>query len=426
MNRRFALIAFALVFALSLGQPARAGDVATDGAKRKPYRRALVVAGGGIAPALVLGMIEGARHRGWNPDIVITTCGSSIGAAIANSYPGDGQAIAFAKSKAFHDLLSQVTVATPQLLTVQARMDALRDFVGVPQIFNEFLIHMPSQTYFLPRKTFNTNGPTRFLMLAAKAEFGPSSVGVRGAKPDYTQVYFTDPETARYLEGASSPIRKLFPKSYVRRDTIVRGDVRPEDAARASVSDPVLINPGRIDGDYYFTGAVDLIPIETARLLADEILVTHPSTLFADYEDRVIEKSFGFGQNMRMFGAIQAQDVKWIDTYNQAKTSFSPAPQYLTLSLQNKIPKDAAAFARGIQRQYDFGYDRVQEALDVQPGSVVNVRSHLRRPINPRLWYGFNCENAYVWKTVHNPYCTNDNWNGCNRRTEAATCVVIR
>ncbi|MGZ3743093.1 MAG: hypothetical protein ACXWRA_04460, partial [Pseudobdellovibrionaceae bacterium] len=51
----------------------------------KPFKRVLVISGGGLNPGLALGIIAGVQEKGWRPDLIIATCGAGLGAAINNS-----------------------------------------------------------------------------------------------------------------------------------------------------------------------------------------------------------------------------------------------------------------------------------------------------------------------------------------------------
>jgi len=69
------------LFALSVFGGTDAGPKAP-----KRFKRALIIAGGGITPAVGLGVIAGVEEKGWKPDVVLTTCGASMAAAIYNAF----------------------------------------------------------------------------------------------------------------------------------------------------------------------------------------------------------------------------------------------------------------------------------------------------------------------------------------------------
>jgi hypothetical protein len=389
-----------------------------------PYQRALVVSGGGVSPATVLGMIDAAKAMKWNPDVVITTCGSSIGAAIANSYRRPGEALAFAKSPTFHSVMLKTNVELRNLVWLNRKMKDYLEKPGIPDMFNETVLNIPEQIHFLPRKNFSNAGNMRFIITSTRARFNQEAIGSPNL-PSFRHAYFTDSETARHIRGRRSAIKRMFPESFLENTVDVHHNVRPEDAARGGVADPFLLNPGKINHQYYFTGASDLYPIELAQSLAKEVLVTYPESLFEDFEDNIIKRSFGFSQNTRALATLHFKDVKWVDMYGLSETKLNPKPFYFFLQLRNGIPRNLSTFQADIQKQYDFGYNRVIEALKAAPGKLRNVRSHLRAPISPKLYYAFTCENAYAWKTIHKSYCTSDSEPGCNRVKERS-CSPIR
>lgn len=393
-------------------------------AEGKKYKRALIIAGGGISPAVGLGVIAGLRQQGMEPDVVLTTCGASISAAIDNSFLNSDATIQFAESPAFFNVMQQVKIASPDVMVMAKKFKELEKNPDViPGLFDTHILNMPPEVgQFVPQNKFNTGakGP-KFVILSARALFGPNNVGEKKAGRDlFEQVFFTDPETAKELQNLPSPIRTLFPKSNVAKKTRVITDVTTEQAARASVPDPFLLNPAVINGSYYFTGAVDLFPIEVAHQLADEVIVTYPERLYLDYENLVIQSAFGFSQTQRALSAIQDTTVKWIDITGISKLAFSPETSLLTL--KNKIPSNQNDFIKGIRAQFEFGKNRAIEGINIQK-TQANVRTHLREPINPKLFESFTCQNANVWK-VMNKTCTSDVESGCKRTAEF--CVPVR
>lgn len=399
-------------------------QVQADAAEAKKFKRALIIGGGGITPGVGLGIIAGAQKMGWEPDVIITTCGASMASAIANSFPDSQSSLAFAKGPQFFALMQKLRIGTKNVLSLKKKFDLAKNSPGIADYFKNNLLYMNDDiTGFLPNATFNAGASApRLIMLSALAHFGPRNIGRAKSSNLFTQVYFTDSETAQVLQNLESPILKLFPQSYLTRETIVITDKPTDQAARASISDPYLINPAKIDNQYYFTGAVDLFPIELAEQIADEILVTYPEELFESYENLAIESTFGFNQTQRVLHSIQHTNVKWIDINGIANVKFDPSPSFL--KLVNHVPTNLQSFAKGIQKQYDFGFARAQEALVVQK-SRLNVRNHLRKPISKKLLKSFTCENAYAWRTANNNFCVNDFWTGCNRMEEVE-CTPIR
>ncbi|HXH29860.1 MAG TPA: hypothetical protein VNJ01_03540 [Bacteriovoracaceae bacterium] len=365
---------FSFLLFMSLGTSA-------SWAQEKKFKRALVVGGLGIAPGAALGVIAGLKKKGWIPDVIITTCGASLSSAIYNSFKDDKLALEYAKSAEYQSVVRQATVETKNLLKIKKKFENNTDFTVIPQIFYTPILNIPEDVpASLPDNTFNQSatGP-KLIMIAARAHFGPEKVGLpRTSLKSFTQVFFTDADTALAIEGFQSPIAKNFPMSFVESKTEVMTGISTEEAARASISDPFLTNPAKIGNDYYFTGAVDLFPLELAESLADEVVSNYPIELYEGIGDLAIGVTFGFSQSDMVYKKIQNKKVKWVDLVGIDKLTFDPKPNLL-IFLKNGIPKSLENFQKGIQKQWDLGYERGMEAIEVQKAG--SSTSHLRNLI---------------------------------------------
>jgi len=332
--------------------------------------------------------------------------------------------IIHARSESFYDVLHQIKVDTSSIVEMSGKFGSLMKGSNLPQFFNTNVLFLPEVLEKTFQKSeFNSGDGPKFIMVAARANFTPDDVGKPRQTQDlFTQVYFTDPETGALLQKFKSPIRKLFPDSYIAEETATITGSTTEAGARASIADPFLINPGKIDNDYFFTGAVDLFPMELAHELADEVVVTFPSSLYTGFRELAIQKTFGFSPSQRALHAIQDKSVKWIDISGIDYTNFDPQPGFLKIN--SRIPVGLDNFASGIQTQFDFGYYRTLEAMDLQVDRV-DVRSHLREPISPKLLQKFTCKNAYAWRIPGRLLCTSDSQKGCDRMTETV-CTPVR
>ena len=337
----------------------------------KKFKKALVLSGGGITPGIALGIIAGARAAGQKPDVIITSCGSSISGAISNSYPNPKDAKAFVTSRAFHQFLLEIThvgktdTAHIGLKLAKASAQFLND--KIPDIFDHNIMEIPSSPpRILPRQTFtSTPGETRLITLAAKALYKPSEVGNdRGERALYKQTYFTDADTARSLRKLPASMKSNFPNSWMQTGTEVRTDVSTIQAARASISDPYLVDPAKIKDDYYFGGAMDLFPMETAHSIACETLGTWPGSGYTDIEDMAVKRGFGFSQAERAYQLYKYKGVRWV--HMDGADDMAMDPDVSGLSLVNKIPTKYSEFRALIEKQYDFGYRRALESYGLK------------------------------------------------------------
>lgn len=348
-------------------------------AAEKKFRRALILGGGGISPGVSLGVIAGLKKKGWEPDLIIATCGGALSAIVYDSYKDDKSSLKYAKSQHFKSVTEQATVKIKNILKIRKNFKEAEDYYLVPPIFSKGVMHIPQRlSKFLPEKSLGANEKTKVIILSARSHYGPDAEGwPRPKGKSFSQVFFTDPETATLLEGYKSPIAKLFPKGYVEEQTFTITDATPEQAARGSIADPFLMNPGKIGDDYYFTGAVDLFPLELAHELADEVVSNYPSGLYTDYEDVAIKSAFGFRQTDSVLHDIQSEGTKWIDLFGVEDHKFDPVRKFIVL--KSGIPKKLDDFQQGIQEQWDFGYRRAVEAMDAQKDGP--SKKHLRNPL---------------------------------------------
>lgn len=395
-------------------------------AQAKPFKRVLVISGGGINPGVAVGIIAGVQASGWKPDLIIATCGAGIGGIVNNSEKAIDASFKLMKSKQFYEALSQVQIETSSGLKLVKKLDIAKNTSIYPDIFENLLLHAPNEFPKIIKTTEFNRDPAhaKLILVSSKANFDPKDVGqLRRNHPLFQQVYFTDSDTAKHLHGWNLPDQFAYPNTTVQKDTLAVSNYDLISAMRAGIADPYLLNPSILDGNYYFTGAVDLYPIDLAVALGDEVVTTYPANLFQDYEDTAFMSGFGFKQTDRALEAIQHKDVKWIDIYGLDDLSFNPKREMV--SMKSGIPSTYTEFEGMISQQWSFGFDRAKEAIQAAPGAAKDVRSHLRRPINPKLREEFSCKNANEWKTGQNQSCVSDATPGCDR-TSSNSCTALR
>lgn len=350
----------------------------------KPFRRALIISGGGILPGLGMGYIAGAEEMNWKPDLIIATCGASLPTVLYDRFKDVGQSLEYMKSETYYKALSRIRVHTSSLLKLQDKFSFLREQPElIPDFFSDYALYIP--TYFheiLANNNFKAEAnKSRVIVLSARAHFHKQDIGK--AKADfmkYTQVYMTDNETAKLLKGFESPIEKNYPESFLETKTETMTYMSSEVAMRASVSDPILMEPLLYGTDYYFTGASDLYPIELAYFLADQVVATYPMGLMSDFEELAFKSAFGFSQRQRALDVIKDASVTWVDQTDMPEgLSFDPYPNFLFLN--SGLPTDLETYQEGVDRQFELGRSRMIEALALPRGESQPL-NHIRIPID--------------------------------------------
>lgn len=349
-------------------------------AQTKPFKKALIIGGGGISPGIALGMIAGAKAAGYQPDVVITSCGASLGAALYSAFPNPQEALRYAKSEVFYQhLKSMVKLNSNFAFSVKKNLEAVyKNPEHIPHFFEDTILNVPLTVKgLLPQEKFPSLAKnSKLIIVAARAKFGPDQQGKNlGTRPLFQEVFFTDPVTAVHLAGFESPVQKLFPYGRVEKKTKVLSGIPLSHAVRASITDPFYLNPMFIENSYFWGGAVDLFPIETGLHLADEVLVNFPSGLYSGAEDLAVFSAFGFAQSDRTKEASLHTEVKWIDASGTIPLALDPV--LFAGVFINKIPASHASYSSIIQRQFQFGFQRALEAVKIQQHKN-NVRTHLR------------------------------------------------
>ncbi|OFZ19259.1 MAG: hypothetical protein A2X94_05755 [Bdellovibrionales bacterium GWB1_55_8] len=348
----------------------------------------MVFSGGGFQSAMFLGMLDAAEELGQKPDVVIGACGGSIAAVIANSIGDRHERRAFIESEEYFDLLRSASfnedTGVLQALGKVIRMRERKYTNTLPAIFSGYLMNVPVDlTSPKLSQGFSTDG-IRAMIISALVKFGPEDVGRRrGSRKVFKEVIFTDKETAAELQGFESPIAKMFPKSAVETGVDVLTSESLMAAARASISDPYYMNPASIGNDRFVTGAIDMYPIEAAKLISDEVTMGFAGDFDTLVEVPAIKSTFRFDSNKRLRYVHDQYAERWVDISNTGKALYATSgfnPKVSISGLKWGIPADHETFLRKVREQFAFGRAR---ALEGFARTTLNDKSHIRE-MNPK------------------------------------------
>jgi hypothetical protein len=339
----------------------------------KPFRRVLVLAGGSLSTATYTSIAEHMKMYGKKPDAIIATCGSSIASVIYSSFENnrEGQ-LRFLESSTFQNLLLSARVVMTDVFEIKKMIDPVTPKI-LETMFDQYILEAPTDIR-LPEAIdeFPTRG-TRLIIGAGRILFQPGR-GVPNSKYLFQETYFTDSNTAKYLRGKNSAIAKMYPNSRVMPTIGVKTGVDPMLAARASISDPILINPGIVDGSYYLTGGINLYPIEMAKELADEVYVTYPLK-FKQYQSDIVVNSFGYSALDRQKKVSEMTGVHWIDLTGRDE-SFEPSA-FMLFTVKSGVPKNPSTFARKTEGMWNFGWRKAYEAVTQEDPK--NPTKHIKK-----------------------------------------------
>jgi hypothetical protein len=325
------LLAFHAPAAVADSADAPVGTHPSDTSRPEKFERAVVFSGGGLNIFRYLGWLKGIEAGGKPADVMIGTCGGSLAIAVANALPDHQDRLDFVLSHEFFRLFNSAGIRNEEKFWNPSNvLNLLFFFLGklwvqgelrmFPDIFHWYILDLP-QDYSLPELDIPFNRDRRrisSLIVAARPTFGPEDVGLTTSRGRhrYREVYFTDPETAKLLEGFDTPTARVntwLRKSRVLAATEVIVDATVTQAARASIADPYLVNPAEIDGDYFITGAIDLHPLELAYEIADEVVMNYSPPFSRSIEIQGIYDTFGFDANYRLRMVHDSHADYWVD-----------------------------------------------------------------------------------------------------------------
>ncbi len=365
----------------------------------KPFKRAMLFAGGGANVPMFLAMLQAAEDEGKPIDLIVGTCGGALAASIVAMIPDATKRKDFIESDAFKQLLRDVELNQVSVSEFLSKVSGMNfgSLLGrrYPD-FNSFVLVDPDDRGFtglgLGTTFFTTpaaNAPA-VIILGSRQLFDDSKIGKSIPKGDklYVESYFTDPRTAALLTDMQSWAGTLYPKSGVKKLTEVRTDLSLGDAARASVADPYLFSPHKIkrsDGfDTYMTGAINLDATNLVVSLAEESFAIYKSQWNSVIEAPALGDAFQF--DAQDFRTVQMglPVTYWIDMSQEPADlpSMTPGPTVglnanlnRLAKIENPVPENLDAFRAMSDKRWDYGYERTLEALRESRYSKSHVRS---------------------------------------------------
>jgi predicted acylesterase/phospholipase RssA len=368
----------------------------------KKFKRAVVFSGKSLNTAIFMGMYDAAEDAGKPIDLVIGACGGSVGAALVHTEPNRSARLQFLKSLSYYQALKTVelseinffeflSIMRWQKLAAYRNMNVrVNERLVLPNWFNFSLVKVPQAINGLEKfqTPFNSNG-TRIVLLAARATFAvPKTEQSIPGKKLFKEVYFTDAELAQQLQNMKSFIGTTYPNSTVEENIEVQTTETVMQAVRAGIADPIYVGPGKIGDQNYFSGGVDLDPVPLAKELAQEVIAAYPVPFESSVEVPLLKALYSYQPNDYVRRIVLAGNDHWVDFSDSAFPNLSPgrqtnfsnawAQKELGRSIQigSSIPANYIDYVDAVQKQYNYGYERTKEALNLKTKTL----KHIRRP----------------------------------------------
>ncbi|WP_367846940.1 patatin-like phospholipase family protein [Rhodoferax sp. WC2427] len=348
------------------------------------YQRCMVFAGGGFRFGIYLGMYAAARDAGRAPDLLLATCGGAIAAAIIQALPDDAQRKAWLNSPQMYRFWGSLQPA-PQASIVRTLAGAARRKLSrqcaprVPDVFNDYLFEIPPQ---LPLPPPAARSEVTVATIGGQLLFGPADVGQpRGKRKLFAQTVFGPQRVAALVQGMASPFADPRWGDHAVAQGVQTDTTLPLDAAaRMAITDFYYFPSYRHGAGHYIGGVVDLFPIELAHRLADTVMLEFKESFDQHFEIPAWRAVLGLDGNQRLRHVnAQPADV-WFDTSDVAAALPVQPVQRQLQWWRNRIvlaqPIDYAAYVRAMDAQWQYGYQRGQEALQRPvPGDTAGMRN---------------------------------------------------
>ncbi len=391
---------FLLLILLGLSQSSVGFSQELKDQKVKPFSRALIINGDNLNFGLFWGVLQALKDQGREPDLIIANCGASIAAAITKVHSNGPEEWKQAfESQELFEQLRAITIRKNIFKKFaaefyRAQINARREWEGGIQFPNLFGFHLLASIEIEKLKDlnipFSSEGP-RLIMMSSRIDFEPTQSARKVKRGDkfFTETYFTDADTARYLEGRRSWTAKNFPDSYIKLDTDIVTGATLAQAVRATIADPFLMLPAKIEGDHYVSASYDLDPTHLAVELADEVIALHKTGWDPVLQWPVLKVAYQVDVDAAQEKAMNQPDVDiWIDWTAMPKKLPSMEPSIKVnlfdsnnwIYSENSVPQEYKDYLKIIEAQRKFGYERAKEALDQEPKS----KAHFRKPFKRR------------------------------------------
>lgn len=334
------------------------------------YKRCLVLAGGGGRLGVHLGTVAAAREAGRAPDVLLGTCGGALVAALVHAEPDPARQLALLGGPAMYRFWCGVRTRPGLSMTgafaglVRRALDP-RPAPRVPDLDRDALFEVAGDW---PRLAWLPGARTDAVLLGARLLADPARAGTpRRADVLFEAVAIGSGRSAALVAGA--PAGHGAAAVAPRLVALTPADMALDDAVRISFTDMIYLPPARAAGQRWLGGAVDLMPVELAARLAEEVWVDRKDAVSRWTIAPAWRAVLGLDGRARQRQVDATSVALRID--HRALGRALPAPVLarrlaLTaggLRLDIRAAADAEGYRRVIQAQFDEGRRRAHAAM---------------------------------------------------------------
>lgn len=341
----------------------------------KEFENAFILSGGGTRHMIYLGMLSALEGLNRNPDVIIGTCGGAFTATVYNAFPDDHYRKEYLKSPEYYEFVVNVQQTKEKklsrigLLSLKKILEK-RNAPFIENVFDRYLVEMNQDlsTNFpsLVETKFSQEIPT--IIVGSQILFDPEMTGQKreGAKL-YQKMLFTDVETAQKIKVQEViHVSDNFKESAVSEMIKIKTDFSMLNSARISMSDMFYLKPYFANNQYFAGGAIDLIPIELAKQMAEKVIIENKQS-YSKVEESFVRAVLGYSGNERLAEIQNYKPDFQIETNNikaDLKGHFVDKKiNWKKFEISLSFPKNYQQFREDMEAQWNYGFQQTMKSI---------------------------------------------------------------
>lgn len=345
-------------------------------AMSEKLNKALIFSGGGTRLMIYLGVFAALEEAGMKPEVLIASCGGAFAATVINAFPDTLSRKDYLTSEEYYRFVSQTSLTKHRKLS-EIGLFSLKKLIHsrnapyIEDVFTRYLVEMnqnlaedfPSLQY----TQLSQEIPT--VVIGSELLFTPAETGQkRNDKKLYQKIMFTDAQTAQRIHPEKVIIHsENLQKSAIKIIPKLRTDISMLDATRISISDMFYVAPALLHGTYFAGGAVDLIPVELARHLADQVIIEKKQS-YSSVEEAFVQAVLGYSGNKRLEEIEQQAPDLQIDTMNIKQVLeghyIKKSIDWKKFEIALSLPKSRKQFVKDQEKQWQYGFDQTMKGIN--------------------------------------------------------------
>ncbi|WP_326980954.1 patatin-like phospholipase family protein [Chryseobacterium sp. MYb264] len=339
------------------------------------FEKAILFSGGGTRLMIYLGMFSALEELGIKPDVLIASCGGAFAATVVNAFSNHLSRKQYLHSEEYYQFVLKTTLTKHRkfnkigLFTLKKILNK-SNAPFIEDIFNRYLVEMNqdlSEDFpSLKNVKFSQEIPT--LIIGSEILFTPEGVNQkRNNRKLYQKTIFTDPETTKKIIPSQILINSdNLKKSAVENLPKIETQFSMLESTRISISDMFYVEPVFIHGKYFAGGAIDLIPIELAKHLANEVIIEKKQS-YNKTEEAFVRAVLGYSGNKRLQEVEKLSPDFQIDTINIKQDLeghyLKKSINWRKFEIDFSLPKSYPQFKKDMEKQWYYGFDQTIKSL---------------------------------------------------------------